>query len=431
MSKIKVNFKKIISLAAAAVLTFQIFIFSPVLVADAQTGGGNNVNDFKDVSPSDWFYVYVKRLYEDGLVNGVAKDTYAPYSETKTSEVAAFIVRYLGNEYEAEKAKNYLKRNNIDGADLWYSGYIQTMCDMGIFDKDDIERYGLKITETGAAHISEEAAKAIEAPLKRMHMAKFIAKSFEIIYWRTQADGPLPREISGNGHELITGGGYDAATLEKIKPLISDYGAIPDGYHMYFLKCYYNGIVRGNGRGEVLPETNLKRGELAKIIATAMYFDLRGEDLRELPEPCKISESDYAVLSVDGSLSLKREKAEQILKEQASYTKASNNGDSVGINVIRQNVIPKGFLCEIYIYRYDGSATYEVAALNNSANTNSFFPKEESFSIAKAGKSGSDSVGYIYFILRDLQRNGETAGALMFNITASGTLAGTSVYYIS
>jgi len=407
----------------AAVLAAQACLFAPAAAAPAR-----DVSNFADVSPGDWFYVYVKRLYENGTINGVSPNSYAPYAEVRASEAAALIVRYLGAEYSAEKSRAFLMNNKTEGAELWYSGYIQTMCGMGIFDNSDIERYGLIVSAHGNVHIPPGAAAAINAPIKRMEMAKYIARSFEIEKNRQKADGPLPREISGNGHELITGGGYEEAALEKVKPLISDFDDIPEEYRIYFLKCWYNGIIRGNEKGEALPHNNMRRSELARIIASVMYFDLRGVDIRGVPDICAVTFGDWSVPSVGGGLVLKKEKAAQILKEQAKYTTASDAGDRVNITVGQHNIIPSGFLFEAYVYRYDTNGTInEIGRVNCAANADAYFPKSNGFFILKSGARG-DFAGYVYFVLRDLQRNGEVAGALMYNITPAGVLREAPVY---
>ena len=401
-----------------------------LLMVSAETRVKRDVGNFKDVSSDDWYYVYVERLYENGIINGVTADSYDPDSEVKTSEVAALIARYLGLEHTAEVCREFLIKNNIEGASLWYSGYIQVMCDTGIFDEGEIAHYGVKLMATGGAVISSNASLIIDYPIKRMDMIKFIAKSFEIKKYMMKSNGLLKKEISGNGNEFINGGGYDINSLRKIRNMISDYDSIPEDYQEYFLKCYYNGIVRGNERSEVLPYNNLRRSELAKIIAAVMYFELRGDEIRDIPGVCVITSRDYIVSSIDGAWVLKKEKAEQILREQAKNIKTESLADSVSVLIGQQNIIPKGYLYEAYIYRYENGVSYEIGRLNCSTNTTSGFPKETSFVLSKSGvKASSDFVGYIYIILRDLNKSGEVVGAVMFDIDAVGNLKDAQVYY--
>ncbi|MCL2096462.1 MAG: S-layer homology domain-containing protein [Oscillospiraceae bacterium] len=411
---------------AVIITAHMCFMSAPVQVA-AQSA--RKISDFTDVVQSDWFYIYVKQLYEDGIINGVSENSYDPDADVKMSEAAALIVRYLGNGRLAEISRESKRRNNIEGAELWYSGYIQAMIDMGIFDDSDMERYKLRRADSGSAHISEEAAAVLDSPVKRADIIKFISKSFEIEWWRVNSNNLLKSDISGNGHEFITGGGYDRDILESIKSMISDYGDIPEDYRMFFLRCYYNGIVRGNAAGEVKPHDNLKRSELARIISSVMYFDMRNPDIRSLPALCAVTDGDYSVSSVDGSRILKKEKAETILREQSRFTRLSDAGTYVSVSVIQQNIIPQGFYLEAYLYAYVGGEVWPAGSVNAAANTHPYFPKENAFTIEKSGKSGGENVGYIYFVLRDMKRGGEVAGAVMFNITANAALRDAPVYY--
>ncbi|MCL2813474.1 MAG: S-layer homology domain-containing protein [Oscillospiraceae bacterium] len=388
----------------------------------------NDVGDFKDVSSGDWYFEYVKRLYEGGIVNGVAQDSYAPGAEVQTSELAALIARYLGLEYAAQKSRDFLQRNEIEGADLWYSGYIGLMFDLGIFAEAELSGYGIKLMDggMGGAAISKGAAAALEAPVKRMDVAKFIAKSFEIKKGRTPTNF-LKSEISGNGNEFITGGGYDREILERIKSMISDYSDIPGQYREYFLKCYYNGIIRGDEKGRVLPAHTLKRGELAKIIASVLYFDLRGDELRELPAACAIGQSDCYISPADNSRSLKPDKAERILSEQAKNIRTENQKDFVNVVVEQKNIIPAGYLSEIYVYAYNtGGEPAEIGKSNCASNPDEYFPREAAFALSKTNRSGE--LGFVYLILRDLAKNGEVAGALKYDIGQDGNLKSIPAY---
>jgi len=177
-----------------------------------------------------------------------------------------------------------------------------------------------------------------------------------------------------------------------------------------------------------LPYDNLKRSELAKIIAAVQYFDLRDSDIRSIPEACVINPGDYYISSVTGLPVLNTKKAEMILREQAKniLTESLNNTANIIIN--QTNIIPAGYLNEIYVYRYEGTATYEVGRVNCASNTNEYFPKTNIFSLPKKDKSSGDLLGYVYLILRDLNRGGEVAGAAMLNIDFNGNLKDVSVY---
>jgi len=402
-----------------------IIIFALVLALAMPAGAQSvrNINNFRDVSESDWFYPYVKRLYEDGLINGISERLYAPHDTVKTSEVAAMITRYLGLEDTAVRRRADLSENNIAGHRLWYSGYVQVLRELYIIDDAYFEQFGLSADEDGQVIISSRSAALIDAPIKRMDMIKMIAGSFELRESNIlKSRSLLPSELSGNGNEFIRGGGYDRELLDWIAfNRITDYEDIPRGYRTQFLKLVYNGIISGNQHRQVLPHDYLTRAELARIIASVIYFDLRDDDLRELPEACIISEQDYDVSSADGSKFLKQDKAVLILNEQAKNISASVLADGrININIEQKNIIPAGFINEIYIYVYEGGVAQEAGRINGSANPGEFLPRVMDFRIA--------GPGYVYLVLRDLTRNGEIAGAVMLNISADGRLREASVY---
>ena len=398
-------------------------LLTAALVMPAGAGNARNVRNmnFQDVLPGSWYYPYVRRLYGDRVINGVSYYLYAPAQTVRTSEVAALIARYLGLERAARQRRDRLIGNNIEGGSLWYAGYIQVLSELYILDSAHLSRLGLWRNAYGETAISSGASALIEAPIIRMDMVRLIARSFQIPNTQALRSGSLlPGEISGNGNEFITGGGYEQAVLDRIAAYrIADFQDIPEEYRVYFLKLFYNGIIGGDEHGRVLPHNNLRRSELARIIASVMYFDLRGGDLRELPAVSLITPEDFVISGIDGSKFLNAERAAQILRAQAENISASVYGGVINIRVEQQNIIPKGFLNEIYIYRLYGRVTSELARLNTAANASAYFPRVNSFTMAAGG---ADPAGYIYLVLRDLTRGGEIAGAVMLNIGADGSL---------
>ncbi|MCL2159228.1 MAG: S-layer homology domain-containing protein [Oscillospiraceae bacterium] len=413
--------KTFAALVLAAALLAQVCVF-----ADAPA---RNANNLRDISQGDWYYPYVARLYADGVINGVSESAFAPNAEVKTSELSALIARYLGLEYMAEKSRDFLIRNGREGAELWYSGYIQLMCDLGIFGEAEQKEYAIAFPHgaAGGVAISELSAGRIDSPVLRMDVAKFIAKSFEIEKGRTKTNF-LKSEIGGNGNEFISGGGYDMQTLAQLEERISDWADIPEGYGECFLKCYYNGIIRGNERGEVLAQSRLKRSELARIIASVLYFELRGDDIRELPEACAINIGDFAISPADGSRVLKGAKAVLILGEQAENIKTEADKETLRVDITQENIIPAGYLCEIYLSVYENGNLIEIGRQTCATNKDEYFPKQGSWQISLAGKPVGEAVGQIYMVLRDLCRGGEVAGAVSYQIGTEGGLKYISAY---
>jgi len=378
------------------------------------------IMNFTDVSAGRWYYPYVKRLYEDFIINGVSEDRFAPEQSVAVSEVAALITRYSGLESAANQRRAAMLRNGVEGANFWYAGYIQVIRELGILDDAYISRLGLAVSGAGTIMISSEADRHITAPITRMDMVMLIARSFEISgHSPLRTNGLLPQEISGSGNEFITGGGYDLAVFDYIAMnRITDFHSIPEDYRIYFLKLVYNGIIGGDHEGRVLPHDYLRRIELARIIASVLYFDLRTGDFRELPNVSILRDGDFATSRIDGSRFLRQERALQILREQSSGISAAVAGGNINIRVEERNIIPLGFLGEIYIYRFLGGAASEIGRVNSASNTSVYFPREHNFTMA----TGVNPVGYVYLVLRDLTRGGEVAGALVLHINSDGTL---------
>ena len=92
-------------------------------------------------------------------------------------------------------------------------------------------------------------------------------------------------------------------------------------------------------------------------------------------------------------------------------------------------IMPAGYLNEIYVYGYDNGITNEMGKMNGSTNTDEYFPKLAGFNVAKTNiKAAGDFAGYVYIVLRDMNRNGEIAGAVMYNVDGKGNLKDASVY---
>ena len=138
-----------------------------------------------------------------------------------------------------------------------------------------------------------------------------------------------------------------------------------------------------------------------------------------MPEVSIIRDEDFVFSSTDGSRILRCERAQQILREQARGISASVAADgNINIRIEELNIIPAGFLGEIYIYRFFGGIASEVGRVTGESNTNRYFPREHNFVMT----AGPNPVGYVYLILRDLTRRGEVAGALVIHINSDGSL---------
>ena len=68
-------------------------IISVLPKADSQPNPPATGLPFKDVSTANWFYEHVKYCYENGLMNGMTADTFAPQRNTTRAEFATVLWR--------------------------------------------------------------------------------------------------------------------------------------------------------------------------------------------------------------------------------------------------------------------------------------------------------------------------------------------------
>lgn len=302
--------------------------------------------EFEDVSETDWFYEYVTYLTENGIVNGMTETLFDPYGTFTVAQSAAIISRYLSLEDEAAERKEAMTLLGVEGADLWYSGYIQIMHEACIMD---VTEYGCNVNGESIAINSTEL---FDAPVKRYEFATFITRSFEL-------DGTEIRAGENGdsfGHEFILNGAYDESKLELYIPYIRDYDLIPSEYRYYILKAYYNGIFNGDDLGNFNPLNNLTRGEMAKVTAVIMNPELRKViDVSEnrLPESYLLDDSDY--LSKHGQKLLKHTSSDKILELESVGIKIMDNSGTKHILYEPVKNAPDGFKFEIKHYRPDNS----------------------------------------------------------------------------
>lgn len=297
---------------------------------------------FEDVSESDWFYEYVTYLTENGIVNGMTETQFDPRGTFTVAQSAAIISRYLLLEDEAAERKEAMTLLGVEGADLWYSGYIQIMHEAGIMD---VTEYGCSVNGESIAIITPEL---LDAPVKRYEFATFVTRSFEL-------DGTQIRAGENGdslGHEFILNGAYDESKLELYIPYIKDYDLIPFEYSYYILKAYYNGIFNGDDLGNFNPLNNLTRAEMAKVTAVILKPELRIRiDVTENPtlDSYAISDSDY--ITKKGEKHLKHAASDRILEAEAAGIKIDNLSGVRYIEYTKQKNAPEGYTFEIRHYR--------------------------------------------------------------------------------
>ena len=73
---------------------------------------------FKEVVESDWYYDEVKNAFENGLIDGMTADSFAPNKELTVAQA----IKLAAALHQLDK----LGRVNLDnGTDVWYSTYVR------------------------------------------------------------------------------------------------------------------------------------------------------------------------------------------------------------------------------------------------------------------------------------------------------------------
>jgi hypothetical protein len=84
---------------------------------------------FSDVPPGQWYTGYVERLYQLGLTVGYGDGTYGPVDPVARSQMAAFLIRALGEEANLTAVRGIFTDVPLDA---WYAPYVERLYDLGI-----------------------------------------------------------------------------------------------------------------------------------------------------------------------------------------------------------------------------------------------------------------------------------------------------------
>ena len=107
---------------------------------------------FTDVKTSDWYYMYVKDLVDDGTVNGMTATTFAPNGTLTYGQALKLIALAVGEKEPAKSGSH------------WASGYMTLAKSKGWIDKDvDLDA---TITRLALCRIAAKAANLTEQPSK-------------------------------------------------------------------------------------------------------------------------------------------------------------------------------------------------------------------------------------------------------------------------
>lgn len=343
---------------------------------------------FADVDANSWYYPYVEYLVGSGVVKGISDTEFAPDGTFTVAEAAAVITRYLGLEAKAEERKKALQTLGVDGADSWFSGYVQLMHEADIID---VEKYGCSVSDNIVRINSPEA---LNQPVKRYEFAAFVSRSFEL-------GGTEIRTASGSaGEEFIYGGAYDEGVLVKYEKYINDYNDIPESFREYVLKLYYNGIFNGDDLRNFNPLSNLTRAEMAKVISVIIDMSLRTRI--EISDGIVLSDDSY--ITVKGKKFLKTEVSDAFLSQEAAGVSTYYENGKPYVNYNRVAAMPTGYTLEVRHYTTSNtgfSILVNDKNMKDAKYTNTFLSGDKILLVLKENATG-ESVDAVYYTLNDV-----------------------------
>ena len=188
---------------------------------DDGDGGDDNTDDensdgFTDVPQDAWYYTYVMKAKESGLMQGMGNGVFSPETEVTRAQMVQALANFAGADLSSYKSSSFTDVSTGDWyapAVAWASeqGYVNGMGD-GTFHPEDT--------------------------IIREHLCNILAR-----YLQSQ-------------------GFVKTTTVDKFTDdaLISDSGRD----QVYF--CVAMGIVNGMGDGTFSPNTGATRGQLAKLL---------------------------------------------------------------------------------------------------------------------------------------------------------------------
>ena len=380
-------------------LTYYSLYVTSQNLKSAKTKKSASAADFKDINADEWYYKYVDSLVSRNIISGTSENTFSPTSSFSIAECAAVITRYLGLENAAKETAKELVRLSTTGSELWYSGYIQLMYDIGVLRLPDFAA-----DKDGFLSISKSIC---ERPIKRYEFADCIARSFDLSKDNTIRALNVYPEIGGLGHEFICSGAYDMSCVNTYSLFIRDFEEIPEEYRINVLKTYYDGIFNGDINGFFYPLNNLTRAEMAKVIAAITDFSLRTKILSPSSKHITLDSSSF-VTDAKGDRYIKNTIAENILLEEAKGITAGN-GD---ITYNRRYAAPLGYAVDVYVYTTNASGVNILGAQSTLYDSDPNSEKQIFYWYGNGGK--------VLLVLRNLSESSRPEATLELSLDFEG-----------
>ncbi|MBR6915713.1 MAG: S-layer homology domain-containing protein, partial [Clostridia bacterium] len=180
---------------------------------------------FRDVKSGDWFYPYVKYVYDNSIMQGKSDTVFGPKDNVTRAEIVTVFYRMAGGwgEYPEQNLRfTDVKRSSTK----WYAPYVGWAKQEGLIDG------------------YEDGTFRPDNPVTRQELAKLIV-SF-IRYLRA-----------------------DASSEDKVD-VFTDASSFPEWSHGYIEELRSTGLMKGDGMGRFNPGATATRAETATVL-TRLY----------------------------------------------------------------------------------------------------------------------------------------------------------------
>ncbi len=209
-------------------------IFSVLLVALLLVSTAAAAKTFSDVE-GHWAEPYVQQMTDTGLINGFEDGTFRPDASVTRADALVLISRALGSADKtvAEFSDVAYKAFSKDVEGLGYAGYEKGFAHLlynDVYTKEELTRF-----------LENDLGRT---PLKRYEAAIVLVKLL----------------------------GQEDTALENTMPILdyADTEEIPANAQAYVELCGDIGIMQGVGDNKFSPNTEVTRGQMAKMICTAI-----------------------------------------------------------------------------------------------------------------------------------------------------------------
>jgi hypothetical protein len=320
--------KRVISLALTLTLLLGAVSVTAFAAASHQAGAAK----FTDLHAGVWYYPYIDRLTQEGIITGITEDTFAPTRTISRAEFVSFTIRALGGSTYDNSPGEY-----------WAKGYMDRAYELGIVTEDEMP-----------SGIWTE-------PITRQEMAAVITRCSETVLKEQPVEDPITTKIA-DWESLCT----------VCKP--------------YIAQAYAKGIITGtDGAGTFNGAKTASRGEASCIIVKLMDKSYRTSWYDGIPFIPALDITDTGTMASAA--------AEKFILKTLEQTQFYTSSGKYYVSCTYPTVLPEGFEVFLSVGVEFTTGKY-FQAKTNAIRESSLIPKTGSFTREITGMTSLSDIAY-------------------------------------